>query len=163
MTKKEKLPPQIYYQQLPKRYTSAGGLIFNERNELLIVEPSYKERWDIPGGVSEAGETLLDTVLREVHEELGIKVEARSLLCIDLKPGREPVPDSIQSIFEIVPLSAQQLADIRVDGDEIIDYGFFPVEEALPRLDAIAPRVRMAIEARENRTVYYLEDGRKVI
>ena len=30
------------------KYMSAGALFFNERAELLLVKPTYKEGWEIP-------------------------------------------------------------------------------------------------------------------
>lgn len=164
MTIQHKLPPEIYFQTVPKRFTSAGGLIFNDREELLIVRTSYKPHWEIPGGITDAGDAhLRQTVVREIREELGIDVVAKALLCIDLKTGREGregIPDAIHSIFEIEPLSAEQLGAIQLDDEEILEYGFFPVEIALTKLGAsLSPRVAQAIEARKNQTVFYLENG----
>lgn len=43
-----------YIKSLPKRHTGCAVLIFNEREEVLIVKPNYKEGWSVPGGVIDA-------------------------------------------------------------------------------------------------------------
>ena len=41
---------------LPTRRLAAGALIRNERGEMLLVKPNYKDGWILPGGTVEAGE-----------------------------------------------------------------------------------------------------------
>ena len=40
---------------LPTRRLAAGALIRNERGEMLLVKPNYKDGWILPGGTVEAG------------------------------------------------------------------------------------------------------------
>lgn len=63
-------------------------LIENEKNEFLILEKSIEEAkndksenlYDIPGGRLEYGETLIDAVSREVHEETSLNLDKFVLL-----------------------------------------------------------------------------------
>lgn len=52
-----------------------SALIINQKNEFLLVNlESFEDKYfAIPGGGVEEGETLEDTVYRELNEELGIK------------------------------------------------------------------------------------------
>src|SRR5580704_4465033 len=77
---------------LPAIPASAGALIFDRADRLLILRPTYKSGWTIPGGVMEAdGETPWEACRREVREECGIEVHRARLACMDFrrpKPGR---------------------------------------------------------------------------
>lgn len=49
---------------------AAGGLVFNEREEMLFI--LRRGKWDLPKGKLDPGETLPECALREVQEETGI-------------------------------------------------------------------------------------------
>lgn len=63
---------------LPTRRLAAGALIRNERGEMLLVKPNYKDGWILPGGTVEAGEAPKPGCEREIVEELGPGPEAGS-------------------------------------------------------------------------------------
>lgn len=62
----------------------AGGLVFrNENNQikfLLVTSNSNPNRWIIPAGHVEAGESYRETALREVAEEAGVEAAIFSAL-----------------------------------------------------------------------------------
>ena len=57
-----------------KKFTvikAAGGLIENEKDELLFI--FRRGKWDLPKGKLDNGETLEECAVREVEEETGLK------------------------------------------------------------------------------------------
>jgi len=54
-----------------KKIIAAGGLVTNEKNELLMM--FRRGKWDLPKGKVDEGETLEIAAIREVQEETGIK------------------------------------------------------------------------------------------
>jgi ADP-ribose pyrophosphatase YjhB (NUDIX family) len=60
---------------------AAGALLFDAADRILLVQPTYKRSWEIPGGVVEADESPHTAVCRELKEELGLhRVRASSCL-----------------------------------------------------------------------------------
>jgi len=66
-------------------YIGVGGVVINERQELLVVCERHRRTsqiyYKLPGGALQPGEHLVDTVLREVLEETGVSVRFESLVC----------------------------------------------------------------------------------
>lgn len=54
-----------------KRIIAAGGLVFNEQDELLMI--FRRGFWDLPKGKLEKGETIEQCAIREVQEETGLQ------------------------------------------------------------------------------------------
>jgi len=57
-----------------------GRVLLGHRSPTKLVRPDV---WDLPGGVVEAGESDLAALVRELDEELGVRVarESATLLC----------------------------------------------------------------------------------
>ena len=53
-----------------KRIEAAGGLIFNEADELLFI--FRRGKWDLPKGKLDEGESLEACAVREIKEETGV-------------------------------------------------------------------------------------------
>ena len=96
---KKFLPSKEYYKALPKKHMGAGVLLFNRKNELLIVKPIYKKGWSIPGGTIDANESPKECATRETREEIGIKLKKLRLICIDYKKTKGYNLENLQFIF----------------------------------------------------------------
>ena len=147
--------------QLPMIPVSAGALIFDSTGRLVILKPTYKTGWTIPGGVMEAdGETPWDACRREVREECGIEVRAGRLACTDFRPARPGRPGGIRYLFDCGQADDAALAAITLQPEEIAEYRLAPLDTALPLLrPAIRRRV---LAATRRRRFVYLENGRPV-
>src|SRR3989454_4310206 len=62
---------------------TVGALIVNNQGKILLAK-SHKwfNRYTLPGGHIEVGETMVDAVKREVKEEVGLDVEVVNMLLI---------------------------------------------------------------------------------
>jgi ADP-ribose pyrophosphatase YjhB (NUDIX family) len=151
--------------ELPAVPASASALIFDEQRRLLILRPTYKSGWTIPGGVMENdGETPWQACRREVREECGIEVTTARLACVDFRPPRPGHAGGIRFLFDCGQLDAIALRGIGLQRAEISEHRLVPVADALALLrKPIRRRVRATIrrdgKARRSCTVY-LEDGR---
>jgi len=147
--------------ELPAIPASAGALIFDQAGRLLILKPTYKTGWTIPGGVMEAdGETPWDACRREVREECGIEVRSGWLACVDFRPSRPGHPGGIRFLFDCGPADDAALAAITVQPEEIAEYRLVPLDTALTLL---RPPIRRRVRAvSRHRRFVYLENGRPV-
>jgi len=157
----ERADPATEAEPLPAIPVSAGALIFDRAGRLLILKPTYKTGWTIPGGVMEAdGETPWEACRREAREECGIDLTQGRLAAMDFRRPRPGRPGGIRFLFDCVQVSAKVLAGIEVQAEEVSEYRFAALPAALSLLRGpIRRRVRAATRSRGP---VYLEDGRPV-
>lgn len=147
--------------EFPAIPVSAGALISDQAERLLILKPTYKTGWTIPGGVMEGdGETPWDACRREVFEECGIEVHSGRLACTDFRPGRPGRPGGIRFLFDCGQVDDAALTAIKLQPEEISDYRLVPLDTALALLRPAIQRRVQAVSGQ--RGFVYLEDGRPV-
>ncbi|MCB8921020.1 MAG: NUDIX hydrolase [Ardenticatenaceae bacterium] len=141
----------------------AGALFFDEQERLLILQPTYKQVWEIPGGVIELGESPREACYREVEEELGLARPPERLLCVDYLHNSADKTEAVGFVFLGGRLTAVDIAQIRLPADELASYRFLPVADALPYFSQrMQQRVAMCLEAIEAGGTFYLEDQQKM-
>ncbi len=145
--------------QTPAIPVSCGALLRDEQGRILILKPTYKSGWTIPGGVMEAdGESPWDACRREVREETGIEVTRGRLAVVDTRPSSSGF--GLRYLFDCGALPEATLAGITVQRSEISQFKLADPDESLGLLrKAISRRVAAALASDVCR---YLEDGRPV-
>lgn len=153
--------PQAAIADLPKKVTAAGMLFRDANDRILLVEPTYKPRWEIPGGVVERHEPPMSAAMREVLEELSLTIEPMGLLVVDWSPPREGRPRDVQIfVFDGGILSAEQIGSIKLQQSEILSFRFVSLADAEELLAPILyRRVVSCTKAWASRSTLYLEDG----
>jgi ADP-ribose pyrophosphatase YjhB (NUDIX family) len=153
------MPDNEHEQRMARPRMAAGVLFFDDRDHVLLVRPSYKPGWEIPGGYIETGESPLAACRREVQEELGISPAIGALLVVDWAPNAAE-GDKVLYVFDGGLLRPDDFAAIELADDELLAAEFHPVEAVdqllIPRL---ARRVKQAIKARAEAHPLYLEHG----
>jgi 8-oxo-dGTP pyrophosphatase MutT (NUDIX family) len=141
---------------------AAGALFFDEHDRVLMVEPAYKDYWDIPGGYVEKGESPREACIREVREELGITPPIGRLLVVDWAPNPGE-GDKVLYLFDGGVLSPSDIERVHLQAEELTGFNFHDLAElstlTIPRL---ARRITAAMEARALERVAYLEHGEPV-
>ena len=82
---------------LPRKRAISQMLVRDTDDRVLLCQLTYKQDWDLPGGVVEVGESPQLAVAREVTEELGLDIKAGNLVLTDWLPavgrlGRRDLP-----------------------------------------------------------------------
>ncbi len=153
----ERLEPPV---ALPTMPASAGALVRGRKGRPLILKPTYKGGWTIPGGVVEIGESPWEACRRETKEECGLDVGVGRLVCVDFLRPRPGRPGGMRFLFDCGLFDDAVLGTVVIPSEEIAASRLVPLETALPLLSGpVRRRVRAAFESKQ---VRYLEDGRPV-
>ena len=146
---------------LPAIPASAGALIYDGAGRLLILKPTYKSGWTIPGGVMEAdGETPWQACQREVREECGLEVQSARLACVDFRRPRPGRPGGMRFLFDCGAMDRASLGAITLQPEEISEHRLADLKTALTLLRGPVRR-RVKAASRADGFVY-LEEGRPV-
>ena len=147
--------------EIPRIPASAGALIFDRVGRLLVLKPTYKSGWTVPGGqMEDNGETPWEACRREVHEESGLVIDRGRLACVDFLRQRPQRPGGMRFLFDCGTLDDEALTGIVLQEDEISEYRLEDLEPAFELLSGpLRRRVRACVGA--TNTVY-LEDGRRI-
>ncbi|MDR0836246.1 MAG: NUDIX hydrolase [Tannerella sp.] len=127
------------------------AVIFNAKNEILLVREQADGRWSLPGGWSDVGFTPKEVVVKEAKEETGFDVEVVRLLAIfDKKCWGHPLSSFyIYKMCFLCRLTSEDSDELTFD---ILDKGFFALDDLPPlSLDRIVPeQIKMLDELRRN-------------
>ena len=85
---------------LPRKRAIAQLLVRDQDDRVLLCQLTYKQDWDLPGGVVEVGESPREAVVREVEEELGLELDAGRLLLTDWLPTWGGWDDAVCLVFD---------------------------------------------------------------
>ena len=66
---------------------SVVGIVRDDRGRVLLIHKTDNDLWALPGGGHEVGESIADTVVREVKEETGYDVEVVAISGTYTNPG----------------------------------------------------------------------------
>ena len=128
---------------------------------MLILKPTYKKGWTIPGGQLEAdGESPWEACRRETLEESGLRIDRGRLVCVDFLRPRPGRPGGLRFLCDCAALSDAELAGIVLQPGEIEAHRLVGVEEAAKLLSGPVRR-RVSASVGSPRCLY-LEDGRPV-
>ncbi|KRE36771.1 NUDIX hydrolase [Paenibacillus sp. Soil522] len=109
----------------PKHIVSAAAIVINDKNELLLIK-GPRRGWEMPGGQVEEGESLSHAAIRETKEESGIDIEIIKFCGIFQNVGNS----ICNTLFLAKPIGGEL-----IQSSESLDSGYFPIEEALKKVE----------------------------
>lgn len=109
----------------PKHILSAAAIVINDKNELLLIK-GPRRGWEMPGGQVEEGEPLSQAAIRETKEESGIEIEIVKFCGIFQNIGNS----ICNTLFLAKPIGGEL-----TKSEESLEVGFFPIEEALRKVE----------------------------
>ena len=145
------LIPDSFIPPYATHYVGAGGVVLNDRDELLVVCERYRidnrpPFYKLPGGALEPGEHIVDSIVREVLEETGVEAEFEALACFRHWHGYRYGKSDIYFVCRLRALTEE----IKMSEQEIEECLWMPVADFMAD-DDISPFnkgiVRSAIES----------------
>ncbi|MFE6668704.1 NUDIX domain-containing protein [Streptomyces sp. NPDC057697] len=156
------LPPAEYYATLPKIVGGAGAVIRDTTGRFLLVKPSYRDHWEVPGGGLAPGEDPRRAVRREIKEELGLNLTPGRLLAVDWVPEQpDGHPPLCNFVFDCgLTTKDEARRQVRLDSGELTEWTLASPEE----WDALLPphmarRLHACARALTHDTTLYLHHG----
>ena len=102
--------------------------IVEMKSKILLIkrrnEP-YKDRWALPGGFVEYGESVEEAIKREVKEEADIEINLKDLIGVYSEPGRDPRGHVVTVCFQADGHGREK------GGSDAKEARLFKLEEAL--------------------------------
>ncbi len=131
---------------LPRKRAISQLLVRDPDDRVLLCQLTYKQDWDLPGGVVEVGESPQLAVAREVEEELALSIAPGRLLLTDWLPPWSGWDDALCLVFD-GGVQDPAILDVVVRQErEIRSAAFVSLDEARERCaDFTARRVASAL------------------
>jgi RimJ/RimL family protein N-acetyltransferase/8-oxo-dGTP pyrophosphatase MutT (NUDIX family) len=144
---------------LPRKRAIAQLLIRDPEARVLLCQLTYKQDWDLPGGVVEVGESPQLAVGREVAEELGLDITPGELLLTDWLPPWSGWDDAVCLVFDGGVHLPGLLTQVVPQAREIRAAHWCTSEEIAAHTADFTARRILAATARPHRGTAYTESG----
>jgi ADP-ribose pyrophosphatase YjhB (NUDIX family) len=159
----EVLPFDQYVARLPCKRMAAGVLFRDGEDRVLLVEPSYKPDWEIPGGAVEADESPWQAAARELAEELSWDRRVGRLLVVDHVLTYDSRPEGVVFVFDGGVVDETEVAALVPADGEILSAGLHTLEQARAKVrPLLAGRLAAAVEAAHEGVTALCEHGVRV-
>lgn len=132
-------------------HPAAAVALFNSDGNILLLRRKDNDKWTMPGGTLDFGESLTDCAIREVREETGLHIRITALI------GTYTDPDiliaysdgEVRQEFTLVYAAEIESGDLKID-NESKEAVWVPLSAAveLPLAESQRRRLRDVMEYR---------------
>jgi 8-oxo-dGTP pyrophosphatase MutT (NUDIX family) len=148
---------------LPTKRVIAQGLIRSGGGKVLLCHLTYKQEWDLPGGVVDRHEAPAEALRREIREELGVDLPNGGLRLVNWLPPWRGWDDACQFVFDLGVHDEDVVADMVLEPREIVAVHWCTLADALdhvaPYQAAVLPRLMSSPPEAPAPLSVYLESG----
>ena len=108
----------------------SASVFDSEKEKVLLIRRVDNDKWAVPGGYMEAGESFSEACKREVQEETGLEVNVKRLIGIYTSPNLLlEYPDGNKWQLVVLHFEAELLSGKLKASDETADFGFYTLSE----------------------------------
>lgn len=141
---------QVHSDEKKKLLFDAVGCVLRYGNHVLLLQravaKSYPERWGLPGGKVEEGETQLQAGIRELFEETKILLSGDHLAIFKTY---DIANEDMRFSYTVLIHQCPEKPQVAIDNSTHISYGWFTVDDAsrLPLIPQLEHILREVAEA----------------
>jgi molecular chaperone GrpE len=137
LKKKVQVDPDAGTNRLRPMAITVKAVLFNDNGQVLMLHRAKgnlnEGRWDIPGGLLESGETVEESLVREIKEETGLDATIGALICLsEFQKGTKQFVHEKRSLRYIAFAKGHEVKISKREHDE---YRWVGIEEAIAMLD----------------------------
>ena len=125
---------------LPAKRTIAHVVFRDESGNVLLTETTYKDDWELPGGVVDPGESPRLGARRELREEIGLDIDLGEPALTDWMPPSLCWDDAIEFIYDGGVLPAAVAHSIAPCDPELRAVHWVPRENLPDRVSELSAR-----------------------
>jgi 8-oxo-dGTP diphosphatase len=135
----------------------AAVALFDSDGNILLLRRKDNDKWTMPGGTLDFGESLADCAIREVCEETGLQIRITGLIGTYTDPRIliEYSDGEVRQEFTLVYASEIESGNVKIDG-ESKEAAWVPLSSAieLPLADSQRRRLKDVIEYQKERKTF---------
>ena len=110
---------------------TVGALILNDKGEILLAKSvKWKDKYTVPGGHIELGESIKEALKREIKEEVGLDITPVKFLILQEAVYPEEFHKPKHFVF-IDYLCKAESSDVKLDNKEMQKYIWIKPEDSL--------------------------------
>lgn len=110
---------------------AASAVVVDDQGRVLLHRRRDNNLWSVPGGAMEPGESISQTVVREVKEETGLDVKPRRIIGVYSNPHHVVAYDDgeVRQQFSVCFACDLVGGTLEAENDESLEVGFFTREQ----------------------------------
>jgi 8-oxo-dGTP diphosphatase len=153
------VPSGQYYASLARARQGAGALVTTNDGRVVMIDTTYSDFYEVPGGAVELGENAPLACARECREELGMEISIGRLLALDHQCDGGQWGDSVMYVYDGGSVEPEMLVSQGTDAEVAAIVLVEPADLDSVTIPRLANRVRGALAARSQGTVFEAING----
>ncbi|MDH6710235.1 MULTISPECIES: NUDIX domain-containing protein [unclassified Kitasatospora] len=130
----------------PLWLSAVVAVVLDDHDRVLLARRADDGRWAPVGGILDPGEQPADAVVRECLEETGVVVVPELLVSATVSP-QVTYPNGDVTQYLVLTFRCRAVGgEARVNDDESLEVGWFPLDGLPPMIEVEHERLRHALE-----------------
>ncbi|MFJ8648534.1 NUDIX hydrolase [Streptomyces sp. NPDC093546] len=122
------------------------AVVFDDAGRVLLARRADTRKWSLVGGIPEPGEQPAVTAVREVYEETAVECVVERVVLVEAQPEPVTYPNGDQCQFMDTTFRCRAVGgEARVNDDESLEVGWFPVDALPPLREPELFRIKQAL------------------